>query len=423
MSRVAATFASLRNRNFRLYFGGLTISASGTWMQKVGQAWLVLELGGSGTLLGVVAAMQQLPVLLLSPWGGLVADRVDKRRLLVATQTAAAMVAVALYALTVTDVVEIWMVLLLAPVLGTIDAIDRPSRTTIPVELVGREHVLNAVSLNTVVMNASKAIGPAIGGVLIATAGVATCFLANAVSYGAVVVGLLLIRPDEMHRSEPAPRRPGQLRDGFRYVRATPGLAGPLFLMTITGLVAYEWQTTLPLLADEGFGGGPETFGLLFSAMGIGAVCGGLAVAANRTVDNARLLVVASLFGVLLLLVALAPTLALALAGLALVGAASSIIRSQASALLQIQSRAEMRGRVMALLAVATAGTTPIGGPVVGWIGETFGSRAAVAFGGVGSLVAVALTTSYLRKQGEPIRGALLRTTPLTVEDAAVTTN
>ncbi|HEX9644514.1 MAG TPA: MFS transporter [Acidimicrobiia bacterium] len=385
MTRLRATFKSLSNYNYRLYFVGQSVSASGTWMQRLGQAWLVLDLTGSGTMLGVTAALQQLPMLMLGPWTGLLADRVDKRRLIVATQAAAAALAIALFILTATESVELWMVLLLAMALGVTDAVDRPVRSAFVVEMVGPERLTNAVVLNSVVMNAARTVGPAIGGIVIATLGLAASFLINSVSYLAVVGVVLAMRTRELRPPVAAAAGPGQVRNVFRHVMAKPELAWPLGLMTVAGLLAFEWTITLPLLARDTFGGDARTLGFLFSAMGIGAVIGGLWAAASLAATETSLLRTAWRFSVLLVAVALAPGLPVALLALFLLGAASIAMRGVAMSLLQLNADPDMRGRVMALFAMALAGTTPVGGPLVGWIGETFGARTAFALAGIGT--------------------------------------
>ncbi len=252
-------FAALAVPNFRLYFAGQAVSLVGTWMQVVAQSWLVLQLTGSGALLCLVAGAQFLPVLLLGPYGGLVADRSDKRRLLLGTQTALGLLALLLGLLTVTHVVQLWMVFVLAAALGTVNSVDQPARQTFVPEMVGRDRVQKAVSLNSVLTNASRAVGPAVAGVLIATTGVGVCFLANAASFAAVLVALARIRTQELHPAPPASRERGQLRQGLRYVRGTPGLLVPLLMMALVGTFAYEFQVALPLLARISLHGNAST--------------------------------------------------------------------------------------------------------------------------------------------------------------------
>lgn len=394
-----ATFASLGNRNYRLFFAGQMVSISGTWMQKIAQAWLVLELTNSGTLLGVTAALQQLPTMLLSPWGGLLADRFDKRRILLWTQSLSAIPALVLGILTATDVVNLWIVMALALTLGTIEALDKPARHTFVLEMVNAQQVTNAVALNNIVLNAGKVLGPAAAGVLIATVGLASSFFFNAVSFLAVVAALLFMRTDQLELSLRAQRAAGQLREGLRYVASKPGLLGPLVLMTVSGLLAYEWTVTLPLLARDTFGGDARIAGFVFSAMGIGAVVGGLALASLLHATTRNLTFWAVVFSAVLIATAVAPTLALALVLLFALGAASVAFRAVAAALVQLRADSQMRGRVMALLVVAIGGTTPIGGPLVGWIGETFGARVALGMGGVGTALAVGGMALYLRRR------------------------
>ncbi len=397
-----ATFAALRIRNYRLFFTGQAISVMGTWMQKIAQAWLVLGLTGSGTLLGVTVALQHLPMLLVSPWGGLLADRLDKRRMLLWTQSTAAVPALLLGILTATDRITLWMVLVLALALGAIEALDKPARQSFVIEMVGHRDLTNAITLHNIMINTGKVGGPAIAGVLITTVGLPPTFLLNAVSFVAVVASLAMMRRDQLHTAGPAQRGRGQLREGLRYVRGEPGLLAPLLLLTVTGLLAYEWVVTLPLLAHDTFGGDAQAAGFMFTAMGAGAVIGGLAVAGTLQATTNRLILGGGAFAVLLTAVAASPGLMVAYVLLFFVGAASVAFRAVASSLLQLRADAQLRGRVMALLVVATAGTTPIGGPLLGWVGETFGARVAVGLGGVATAVAAGVTMVYLRRAARP---------------------
>jgi MFS family permease len=389
------TFGSLGNRNFRLYLTGYVASAIGEWMQRIGQAWLVLELSGSGTLLGATAALQYLPILVLGPVGGLFADRLDKRRLLLVTQTAMCALALLLWALTASGTVKVWMVMVLAFSLGCLKAFDRPAEQSFVLDMVGPDQLINAVTLHSIVFNVAKAAGPAAAGVLIALTGVATSFLVNSASFLAVLVALLMMRTDELRPAPRTPRAPRQMRDGLAYVRRTPALLGPLVLMAVAGMFTYEWAVTLPLLGREGFGGGPETFGAMFSAMGIGAVVGGVLVASLlRRPSTVGMLLAALVFSGVVVLVAASPTIELALVALLVAGAVNMAFRSSAVTLLQLRAAPEMRGRVMSLFTVAVAGTTPVGAPIVGWLAEVLGARWAVAVGGL--VTAVAVLAIYL---------------------------
>jgi MFS family permease len=397
-----ATFASLHNRNYRLFFAGQSVSMVGTWMQKVAQAWLVLELTDSGVMLGVTAALQQLPTLVLTPWGGLLADRLDKRKILLVTQALCAAPALALGILTLTDNVTIWVVMALALLLGVIESLDKPARHTFVSEIVGNDHIANAVTLNNVIVNIGKVAGPAVAGILIATVGLAPSFLINAASFVAVLVGLALIRTGDLTRATPTPRARGQLREGLRYVRGRPDLLAPLVLMTVTGLLAYEWTVMLPLLARDTFDGGADAAGLMFTAMGAGAIVGGLALAAVLKATTNRLVALGLVFAGTLVATAAAPSLTVALGCLVVVGAASVAFRTVASSVLQLRAEPEMRGRVIALLMVAIGGTTPIGGPLVGWIGDRYGARTTLVVAAVGTAVAAWAALRYMRRHAVP---------------------
>ncbi len=388
---VHQTFSSLRIRNFRLYFTAQLISVSGTWMQSVAQAWLVLHLTGSGVDLGIVVGLQFLPMLLLGPFGGLVADRTNKRRLLYATQSAGGLLALVLGILVVTDSVELWQVYLLAGLLGMVNLFDNPARQTFMIEMVGRDDLPNAVSLNSVVMNASRVVGPAIGGVVITVFGLGVCFFVNAASYVAVLIGLAMMRAAELHPTRPVERAKGQVRDGFRYVWRTPALRNVLIAVAVIGIFAYNFTVTLALLAKDTFGGGAGAYAMLTSCMGAGAIVGGL-FAAHRARPTPRLLqVLALVFGGLLAAVALAPTLLAADLLIVLMGAASIGFIATANATLQLTADPAMRGRVMALYAMAFLGTTPIGAPLVGAIAQWTSPRVAMMTGAVATVAAAGL--------------------------------
>lgn len=382
------TFHSLRVRNYRVYFIAQLISVSGTWMQSIAQAWLVLHLTGSGVDLGIVTGLQFLPVLLFGPFGGLVADRLDKRKLLFATQTAGGLLALTLGILTVTHVVQLWQVYVLAGSLGVVNLFDNPARQTFVMEMVGREDLPNAVSLNSVVMNASRVVGPAIGGLVIVLFGLGICFFVNAVSYVAVLIGLAMMRVADLHRTPPVERARGQVRDGLRYVWRTPPLRNTLIAMAVIGIFAYNFSVTLALLAKVTFHGGAGTYALLTSCMGVGAIIGGL-FAAHRAKPTPRLLhTLALVFGVLLGGVAFAPSLVVASVVIVFMGAASIGFIATANATLQLQAEPAMRGRVMSLYAMAFLGSTPIGAPLVGSIAQWSNPRIALAVGGVATVLA-----------------------------------
>ena len=385
------TFQSLRVRNYRLYFTAQLISNSGTWMDRVAQAWLVLHLTGSAFDLGLVTGLQFLPMLLFGPWGGLVADRVNKRRLLYFTQAGGGLIALALGILVETHAIRLWQVFLLAFLLGVTNLFDNPARQTFVFEMVGKEDLPNAVSLNSVVMNASRVIGPAVGGVVITVVGLGLCFLANAASFLAVLVALALMRSSELHKIDPVVRAKGQLRDGFRYVWGTPALRNTLIAMAVIGIFAYNFQVTLALLATVTFHGGAGSYAVLTSCMGVGAIAGGLTVA-HRGRPTPRLLQgVALIFGALLAVVAVAPSLILAAVVIVFMGAASIAFIATANAELQLEAAPAMRGRVMALYSMAFLGSTPIGGPLIGAISEWTNPRVSIAIGAIATLLSAGI--------------------------------
>lgn len=407
------TFAALRVRNYRLYFISQIISFSGTWMQSVALAWLVLQLTGSGTALGTVLAMQFLPTLLLAPFGGVLADRFEKRKLIMGTQSMAGLLALALGIVTLTGVVELWMVYLLAAGFGSVTALDNPSRQTFVMEMVGPEGISNAVTLNSVVINAARAIGPAISGVIIATLGIGECFVFNAISYLAVIVAMYFIRPAELFPSARSARAPGQLREGFRYVRNTPVLRTTLVMLAVIGTLTFEFSTTLPMLADFTFDAGASGLAAMTALMGLGAVVGGLGVAASRTPSPTRLVTVATAFGGAVLLTAVMPTIGLVYVTMPLVGATSVATIATSNTTLQLHSEPHLRGRVMSLFSMALIGSTPIGGPIVGWIGDHAGPRWSLVVGGVGAIAAATFGRIVLaRTSREPAADERLAPTP-----------
>ena len=396
---VARTFRSLHTRNYRLFFIGQIVSMSGTWMQSVAQGWLVYRLTGSAFALGITAALQFGPVLFVGAWGGLLADRVDKRRLLMTTQSLATMLALVLGVLTATGVVQVWMVYLLAVFTGCVNAIDNPSRQSFVFEMVGREDLANAVGLNSVIINSSRIVGPALAGLLIATVGLSPCFFANAASFLFVIGALVVMRPEELHRGQPVRRAKGQLREGLRYAWTTPELRVPLLLMAAVGTFGYNFSVILPVMAREAFGRGGGTYGALASTMGAGALIGALVVA-GRARPTRRLLVGSTLaFGACAVLVGLAPTLPLALAALVPMGGFAIVFVSTTNALLQLNSAAELRGRVMALWSVVFLGSTPIGGPLTGALASWFGPRVTLGAEGVVTVLSGLAAWAALRRR------------------------
>jgi MFS family permease len=385
------TFAALAHPNYRRYLAGQAVSMVGTWMHSVAQPWLVLQMTGSATAVGLVAGLRFLPVLILAPYAGVVADRLDKRRLLVLTQSAMGASALTLGLLVVTGAVRLWMVFAVAALMGVANGFDSPARQAFVSEMVGGEDLRNAVSLNSVTANAARVAGPAVAGVLIATVGVGACFLVNAVSYLAVVWAFLGMDPDRLRRPTPAPRRSGQIREGLAHVRRTPNLAVPLAMMALMGTLTYEFQVALPVLGRGAFGAGPAGYGAMTAAMGAGAVAGGLVVAGRSGGGLGRLSAAAAALGVTVLVAAAAPSLGLEIAALVAVGVCSIAVLAMTNTTIQLAAAPAMRGRVMALWAVTTMGSTPVGGPTVGWVGENGGPRLGLAIGGFAALAAAGI--------------------------------
>jgi MFS family permease len=406
------TFSSLSVPNYRLYFTGQSISLAGTWMQMTAQSWLVLVLTHSSTKLGLVVALQTLPVLLLGPYGGVVADRVDKRKLMIALQIAMGCQALALGLLTVIGVVRFWEVCLLAVILGLNNAFENSARQAFVREMVGKTELRNAITLNSVTVNAARAVGPAIGGVLIATLGVGVCFLINAASFVAVVTSLMIMDTAALRPSPPAPRARGQLREGLRYAVRTPDIAIPVAMMGLVGLLAYEFQVSIPVLASHTFHGGSEAYGFLTAAMGVGAVVGGLFTAARGRTGLRSMIIAGTGFGLAIIACAAAPTIGLAYAAMLFVGWASVSFIAIGNSTIQLAAEPSMRGRAIALWQVAFQGTTPIGGPLIGWIIAAANPRIGLVVGGVSCLVAVAggryLSGRYRRRAQQQSRAVAL---------------
>lgn len=378
---VRQTFAALGIPNYRKFFAGQAISLIGTWIQSVAMAWLILEISGSAASIGYAVALQFLPVLLFGPYGGVVVDRADKRRLLVTTQSLAGIQAALLAVLVLTHHASLVLVLVLSLFLGFIYVFDMPARSAFVREMVDPGLVRNAVSLNSVVINGARIVGPALAGVMIATIGLGWCFAANAVSFIGVIGAYALMRADQLIPVEPVERAPGQLRAGLGYVWRTPDLRVPLIMMAVVGTLTYEFQVVLPALASETFDSGAQALGLLSAAMGVGAVIGGL-ISATRQSSGLRAIAMASgVFGLTVLCAAVMPTVIWAAIAMIPVGAASIWFTSAGNSAVQLHTDPQMRGRVMSLWTVAFIGSTPVGAPIIGWVAETAGPRWALGVG------------------------------------------
>lgn len=395
-TRRVRLFESLSNRNFRLFFVGQSVSFTGTWMQAVAQAWLVLQLTGSGTAVGGVFAVQFLPMMLLAPYAGVVADRVDKRRLLQVVQAVAAAAALSMGVLTALGLAGVWVVYGLALALGAAQAFDNPIRQSFITEMVGTEKATNAVSLNTVMVNTTRIAGPAIAGFLLARVGAAACFVVNGFSYLAAFGAYAAMRPEELVRPEKVEPRRGQLREALRYVAATPDLAIPLAAMALVGTLAFNFQVVMPVLVQETFGRGPESLGLLVAFAGVGSMVGGLVVATLSRPARSHLVWASAAMGLFLLVFALAPSFRVAGLLAPALGAGAAAFIALSNATLQVSSEPQMRGRVLSLFSVAFLGSTPVGGPLVGWLAERFGARAALVVGAAAcGVAAVSAALAY----------------------------
>ncbi|MDX6634843.1 MAG: hypothetical protein QOF06_1046 [Solirubrobacterales bacterium] len=395
------SFNSLEVANYRRYFAGQLISLSGTWMQTVAAIWVILTLTDSGVAVGLTTALQFLPMLLIGAWGGLLADRIPKRRLLITTQALMTIPALGLFAVTATGVVTPWMVYLAVFAFGSLNAIDNPTRQSFVYEMVGPDRVVNAVSLNSVIVQAARIVGPALAGLLIATVGVVPCFGLNAVTFVAMIFALWRMDPSRLHAGPVAAREPGAIRAGLRYVRRTPELMVPLALMALVGTLGFNFQVVLPLLAKFSFESGAMTYASLVSAMAVGSIAGAL-VNGHRGRTGPRLIAGGALaFGVSALLAAAMPSLALEIVMLAILGAAAVTFAATINSTLQLAVAPEMRGRVMALYSVVFLGSTPLGAPLTGWLAQNYDPRVALLLAGISGLAAAwAAHISFARIKG-----------------------
>ena len=396
----AQTFRSLRVRNYRLFASGQVVSLTGTWAQRIAQDWLVLELSGnSGIALGLVTGLQFLPVLLLGLWGGVLADRYDKRRMLVATQASMGLLALLLAVLDLSGSVQLWHVYALALALGTASAIDTPVRQSFVAELVDPDDLPNAVSLNSATFNSARIVGPAVAGLLIAVAGTGWVFLANAASYPAVLVGLLLMRRAELRPAARVRRGKGQVREGLTYVREHPDLLVTIVLVGVVATFGFNFSVTTALVAKEVYGQGAGSFGLLTSALAVGSLLGALASARRTGPPRLRRLLLAALaFGLLEVLVGLSPSYAVMALLLVPTGFAVLTFTTTANTLIQLGTEAGVRGRVMALYTLVFLGGTPVGGPLIGAVSEVVGPRSGLLLGGAVSALAALAATAYVLK-------------------------
>lgn len=390
-------FASLRVRNYRLFALGALVSNVGGWMAMVAQDWLVLtELtAGSASALGLVAGLQFVPVALFAPLAGAFADRFDKRKVLLVTQSAAALTAVALFVLIVTGAVRLWQVFILAALLGTILAFDNPSRQAFVSEMVPPELLPNAIGLNSASFNAARLIGPGLAGILIGAFGVAPAVAINALTYAAVIGALLLMRTTELDRT---PRAPGKraVRDGLAYVRRRPDILLIMFIVFMLGTFGLNFPITNALMATQIFGKGAEAYGLLGSVMAVGSLAAAL-LAARRTKPSLRVLL-GSLagFSVFTTVLAFSPSYPVYAVLLVPVGLTAMTVLPSANSMVQLSTEPEYRGRVMAVYMAIFLGGTPIGAPLVGWVGDAWGARWTLLVGSIATALTCLLAGAYL---------------------------
>jgi MFS family permease len=388
---------AFRNSNYRLYFFGQLVSQTGSWLQRIAQSWLVLQLTDSPTALGIVTAAQFMPIMVLSLFAGVIADRLPRRQLLYVITIIETVQSIALAVLTLTNTIQLWEVYVLAFVLGAASAFEMPTRQVYLNELVEREELQSAISLNSSVFNGARVVGPGIGGIIIAAWGVGWCFGLNAISFVAVLISLAMLDVTHMHGLQRPARKPlwNQLADGLRYSARKPELAFPLLLLACIGTFGYNFGVVLPLLARFALNLGAVGFGSLNTAMGVGSLVGALGVAARLAPSRRTLLIAAGSFAGLLLLVSIVPWYSLTLGALVLMGVASVTYSAVTNTTLQLNSDEEYRGRVLSLYTLLFAGTTPIGGALTGWLAEVWGIRLAVGLEAGICLVAVAASVVW----------------------------
>ncbi|PSJ24626.1 MFS transporter [Streptosporangium nondiastaticum] len=404
------TFSSLRIRNYRLFATGQVVSNTGTWMQRIAQDWLVLSLTGSSAAVGITTALQFLPMLFLGLYGGVLADRYPKRRLLLLTQAAMGLTGLALAVLTLSGHVQVWHVYLTAFVLGLVTVVDNPARQAFVVEMVGPADLRNAVSLNSANFQSARLVGPAVAGVLITAVGSGWAFLLNGLSFVAPITGLLLMRTAELHRVDRAPRGKGQLREGLRYVAGRPDLVWPIVLVGFIGTFGFNFPIWLTAFVNDVYHAGAGTYGLLNTLMAGGSLVGAL-LAARRGSSRLRLLVGAALlFGLLEITAALAPSFWLFAALLVPIGMFGLTINVTANSSVQLGTDPAMRGRVMSLFMMVFMGGTPVGAPLVGWVTDAYGARVGFLAGGaVATLAAVGVGLVLARVGGLRLKVDLRR--------------
>ncbi|MGW1953850.1 MFS transporter [Streptomyces sp. NPDC001920] len=399
-SRKPSMFASLKVRNYRLFFLGQVVSNTGTWTQRIAQDWLVLSLTGSATAVGITTALQFLPMLLFGLYGGVLVDRLPKRRTLLVTQTSMAATGIALAVLTLTGHVEVWHVYLAALSVGLATVVDNPARQSFVTEMVGPDQLQNAVSLNSANFQSARLIGPAVAGLMITGVGTGWAFLANGLSFVAPVAGLLLMRARELHVVERAPRAKGQLREGLRYVAGRPELIWTIVLAGFVSTFGFNFPVYLSAFADDVFRAGAGSYSLFNTLMAVGSLAGAL-LAARRGTARMRVLIVGAVaFGTMEIVAAFAPSLWLFALLMAPIGMFGMTVNVTANSSIQMSTDPAMRGRVMALYMMVFMGGAPLGAPIAGWITDAYGVRAGLAVGGAISAAAAVTIALVLARVG-----------------------
>ncbi|MCL4338652.1 MFS transporter [Patescibacteria group bacterium] len=398
---------SLSNRNYRLYYLGQLISTPGTYMQTVAQAWLILKLTHSGIALGITTAMQFVPILLFAPFGGLISDRYDKRKLIFITQSIFALQSLLLGYLVLTGSVKVWIVAVLAFSYGVVNMIDNPTRQVFVGEMVGKEKLKNALSLFSILVNISRVVGPALAGILIATKGIGVCFIVNAFSYTGILLALIFIKVEKVYfvqAAKSAREVKNQLFDGMRYIIANPIIRNSIIMMAIIGTLTYEFQVSLPLIVDFTFHGSASTYASLTAAQGIGAIIGGIYLAGQRRMESWMMVISALFFGISTLISAMMPTVTLTIVAILFVGFFYISFQSLGNTILQLECIPEMRGRIMAYWTMAFLGSTSIGGPLIGWIGQHIGPRWGLGIGGIAAVIAAVFGSVTLTNIKDVVR-------------------
>ena len=406
------TFLSLRIRNFRLFFTGQLISQVGNWLTSIALVLLVLHKTGSGIAIGLLTAALFGPMLVLGAWAGLVADRSNKRTLLLVTQSLEMLQSFALAALAFWPGAPLWSFYAVALAGGVMLAFDNPTRRAFVSEMVPEDRVQNAVSLNAALMTSSRIIGPALAGALSVTVGFGWCFLIDGLSYIAVIASLLMMRPAELRTPPATESGRGQVREGLRYVHRTPDLWIPLVMLAVIGTFTFNFAVTLPLMIERTLGGTDATYTAVYSVLSVGSLLGALAAAHRHRVEVGTMAVAAAVFGVAMLLFATAPGVSVAFPLALLVGFASVWFMTASTAMMQLRSDRRMRGRVLALQAIVLIGTTPIGGPLLGWVSDMYGARAGLVLGGLAAIGAAVWGLLAARR----VHTAILRTDALAPE-------